>query len=451
MDHNDIRALLLHPHFCRAGKLASHRDRYEANLRAIFRALIFFSPYTTLDQFWPRFARRLCPFWSGQLLETTVLLFVDGRQRYLEGHSHARDHRSARPQARDEVVKAIDSYLHRPPRSQSSRDLGPSFEKALQNWDPERWMWPSQSTDIRGSQLSVKESDARNDFPSSRGEADQYRPQRSWGPSISIREIPGRSGDANSNKSSLASRAPVLPESGSVTAMTAVAADDDAKSHISHPREPPHNTLKRTAPSPADLGPSKRRVGNTDLNTPPTPEEPEQTEVRQRDTSSECLAETNVPTPKEDTEVLNSQEENEPLNPEEAMAHPEVDQANKHGITLEVLEELLNKGFVGIEAQFRAFQEQISRNTTLHTDTEQTVPSPQQIPPAKQYLDEYLRDGNHDVLIKGVGNEIRKLKADLFHGFKDLEHDQTSETWKRMESVWLALDEAEKMAMAGNS
>ena len=110
---------------------------------------------------------------------------------------------------------------------------------------------------------------------------------------------------------------------------------------------------------------------------------------------------------------------------------------------LKAIENLVNQGFVGIEAHVKAIQDRIAQTTAPPA----SQPPPRKLaPPPPPYLDEYLRGRDHEVLVKGVGNEIYRLKKDLLCGLEDHKHDRTSNVWKKMEAIWLALDAAEQLA-----
>lgn len=148
-----------------------------------------------------------------------------------------------------------------------------------------------------------------------------------------------------------------------------------------------------------------------------------------------------------------AQENQEALKHSDTMKHPEqakqseaeLMRIEKVEAQLKAIGEILDKRFSGIEAQVVAVQEKISENAVLHVDRTQTGPPPEKLP-STHYVEEYLRDRNHQVLLKGVSDEIHRIKGYLLHGLRDHEKNQTSAVWRVMEGVWSALDEAEERA-----
>ena len=484
----NIRSLLLQPRFCKDGKNASHRDRFEANLRAIFGSLLYFYDCKDLgEDFWTGFAHRLCPYWDGHNLKEVVLLYAKARERYFEKHSRFEPsgHMSSGVK---KILQLIDGYISRciiAAPTQPSIDLHRTFKEKLRKWDHSPHMTHARKpSDSRDTNLSIKGLAARSDSSPSKHYTDQNRPEGPpRGPAISTREVSLRHEDPGSNRSpSLASRISVPSKPGS---FSMISPDKEVHSpSTTSTRESPHNALKRAASFSVDSGSSKRRAGDADSSTSPTVKQRVQTEIKPKD----ALGPVNPPRHLPDhIKVVNTtMSDDKPESPKagveqsplkhrdtvkqsettrqpetatqsgmvtqpgtvkmlEPVKQPETERVDKIEAQLKSIGELLNKRFSGIEAQVVAIQNQVSQNAVLSVDAAQTSPSPQRLPPP-HYLDEYLKCRDHNVLLEGVSDEIHKIKRYLLYGLRDHEHNQTSDAWKIMEGVWAALDDAERRA-----
>ncbi|RYP05425.1 hypothetical protein DL765_009841 [Monosporascus sp. GIB2] len=445
--HKDMRALLLNPWFCRAGKEAPRHDRFKANLRAIISAYLTFYVYSGLgEEFWSALASRLCHFWHGPGVERVVRVYTEARRRYLREVSPD-VHKTS-----NGIVGALDACLNRaskPPHSKSIPGLRQSFEAKLREWDRNDWMWPPRHQSGHGdNQLSIKGLAARAEGSPSKGNMDQNRPDASpCGPRMSIREITERTRGKDDNEGpSLASRitGPAQPES-----LVTVAPNHESDSDDDATAESPRRPRKRAASFLLDVGPSKRRPGDTDSAAKSPQNGPERIEGERQDTSPGSKAVVSTSTAREQQAALEAQVDDEVAKPPETTLQLDAERIDSIETQLKAIGELLDRRFVGIEAQVKALHDHVGQNAAPLTDTSQSTPLPQQqrvSPTCKPYLDEYLRTGNHNTLVKGVVAEIHSLKRDLLHGLKDHEHDKTSDAWKKMESLWLALEIGEQGA-----
>ncbi len=454
MTHNmKLRSLLLQTSFCQAGKSASRRDRFEANLRAIFKCVSSFYDYSCFgDEFWDAFARGLCHYWDGYVVEEVVHLYAEARRRYLRDHSHDREI----SQISDEVaniVNEIDIFLRRishPKHTQPSASLRQTMMVALKKIDLPSYMWPPMESSSSGDfSFSIKGLAARTDTNLPRGGMGQYHPDgsslasdtRLWKTSEQFRE-------PNDNGSlCLASRISAPPVSGSITV------EHEFYNSANQPRESPQDTLKRRPSFCMDRGPAKRQaIDENTITTPtilnqqkriPLPNKP----PSPANLSSHTAEYTNfadIATPNGTSEDLIPQVNLGTHVPKEPIKQPKTLPVSKIESQLAEIGEVLGKRFDGIEAHVAAVREQISKNAALHADAARTRSLSQEPPP--HYVDEYLSSRDHNLLVKNVNGEIRRIKRYLLYGLRDHEHDQTSDAWKKMEGIWAALDEAEHNA-----
>ncbi|RYP50619.1 hypothetical protein DL768_003901 [Monosporascus sp. mg162] len=447
--HKDIRALLLHPWFCRAGRDAPRHDRFKANLRVIINAYLSFYVYSGLgEEFWSALASRLCNFWGGHTVEKVVRVYIEARKRYLREVSPGAYKTS------NGIVGALDACINRaskPPHSKGVPGLRQSLDAKLREWDRSSWMWPPhQKSGLGDNKLSIKGLAARAEDSPPKGDVDQNRPDAPHrGQRTSIRSISERSrgGDENDDPP-LASRitGPAQPESR-VTVATHYESDSDDDSTA----EPPRNSRKRAASFFFDVRPSKRRPGNTDSAAEAPQKGPEPMEGERQNTPPGDKVVVSASTAREQQAAPEARIEDEVAKPAETTQQLDAERIDSIETQLKAIGELLDQRFVGVEAQVKALHEQVARNAAPLTDTSRLTPFPQQqqqqvSPARKPYLDEYLRTGNHNTLVRGVVSEIHSLKRDLLYGLKDHEHDKTSDAWEKMESLWLALDNGEQGA-----
>ncbi|RYP30209.1 hypothetical protein DL767_006356 [Monosporascus sp. MG133] len=445
--HKDIRSLLLNTWFCRAGKEAPRHDRFEANLRVIINAYLSFYAYSGLgEEFWSALASCLCHFWRGPVVEKVVRVYIDARRRYLREVSPGVCKTS------DGIVGALDACINRaskPPHSKSTPGLRQSFEAKLRKWDRNSWMWPPQHQSGPGdNQLSIKGLAARAEASPPKGNVEPNHadaPPRSS--RTSILSISERSRGRDDNEGpSLASRIadPAEPES-----LVTVASNHESDSDHDSTAESPRNPRKRAASFFFDVGPSKRRLGDRDSAAKSLQKGPERMEGERQDTSPGGEAVVSTSIPREEQAVPEARIEDEVAKPVETTQQLDAERINSIETQLKAIGELLDRRFVGIEAQVKALHERVAQNAAPLTNTLQLTALPQQqpiSPTRKPYLDEYLRTRNYNTLVKGVVAEIHSLKRDLLYGLKDHEHDKTSDAWEKMESLWLALDNGEQGA-----
>ncbi|RYP56995.1 hypothetical protein DL770_010787 [Monosporascus sp. CRB-9-2] len=450
MTHDkDIRSLLLNTWFCRAGKEAPRHDRFEANLRVIINAYLSFYVYSGLGgEFWSALASCLCHFWRGPVVEKVVRVYIDARRRYLREVSSGVDKTS------NGIVAALDACINRaskPPHSKSIPGLRQLFEAKLKEWDRSSWMWPPQHQSGPGdNQLSIKGLAARAEASSPEGNVDQNSPDAPpGGPRTSTRGISERSRGGDDNEGpSLASRitGPARPES-----LVTVATNYESDNDNDFTTESPRNPRKRAASFFFDVRPSKRRPGHTDSAAKSPQKGPERMEGERQDTSPGDKAVVSASTASEQQAAPEARIEDEVAKPADTTQQLDAERIDSIETQLKAIGELLDRRFVGIEAQVKALHEQVAQNAAPLTDTSQSTLLPQQqqqqvSPTRKPYLDEYLRTRNHNTLVRGVVAEIHSLKRDLLYGLKDHEHDKTSDAWEKMESLWLALDNGEQGA-----
>ncbi|RYO88318.1 hypothetical protein DL764_008748 [Monosporascus ibericus] len=442
--HLDIRSLLLHPWFCRAGKGAPRRDRFEANLRVIINAYMSFYLYSGLgEEFWSALASRLCHFWSGFVVEKVFRIYIDARKR------HLREVPPGVHKTSNHIVDALDACINRaskPPHSKGFPGLRQSFEAKLREWDRSSWMWPPHLQSGPGDNpLSIKGLTARAEASPPKGNAGRNRPDAPpHGQRTSIRSIPERSRGGDDNEGpSLASRI-TAPES-----LVPVAPTDGSDSDDDSAAEPPRNPRKRPASFSFDVGPLKRRPGDTDSAVKSRQTGSERMEGGRQETSPGHKAVVSASTAGEQQAAPTVRVEDEVAKPAETTQQLDAERIDSIETQLRAIGELLDRRFVDIETQVKALHEQVAQNAAPLTDDSRPTPLPQQqqvSPTRKPYLDEYLRTRNHNTLVKGVVAEIHSLKRDLLYGLKDYEHDMTGDAWEKMESLWLALDNGEQGA-----
>ncbi|RYO89815.1 hypothetical protein DL766_005131 [Monosporascus sp. MC13-8B] len=443
----DMRALLLNPWFCRAGKEAPRHNRFEANLRVIINAYLTFYVYSGLgEEFWSALASRLCHFWHGPGVERVVRVYTDARRRYLREVSPD-VHKTS-----NGIVGALDACLNRtskPPHSKSIPGLRQSFEAKLREWDRNDWMWPPRHQSGHGdNQLSINGLAARAEGSPPKGNVDQSHPDAPpRGPRMSIRGISERSRGRDDNEGpSLASCITGPAQHGSLATVTP---NHESDSDDDSTAESPLNPRKRAASFLCDVGPSKRRHGDTDSDAKSPRKGPERVEGERQDTSPGGKTVVSTSTAREQQAAPEAQVEDEVAKPAETTRQLDAERIDSIETQLKAIGELLDRRFVGIEAQVKALHERVAKNAAPLTDTSQPTPLPQQqqvSPTREPYLDEYLRTRNHNTLVKGVVAGIHSLKRDLLYGLKDHEHDKTSDAWEKMESLWLALDNGEQGA-----
>ncbi|RYP62998.1 hypothetical protein DL771_009483 [Monosporascus sp. 5C6A] len=446
--HKDIRALLLNPSFCRAGKKAPRHDRFEANLRVIINAYLSFYVYSGLgEEFWSALASCLCHYWRerGPVVEKAVRVYINARRSYLREVSPGVHETS------NGIVGALDACIDRaskPPHPKDTPGLRQSFKAKLREWDRRSWMWPPHHQSGPGdNQLSIKGLAARAEASPPKGNVDQSRPDTpSRGPRMSIQGISELSRGRDDNEDpSLASRiiGPAQPES-----LVTVASNHESDSEDDSTAESPRNPRKRAASFSFDVRPSKRRPGDTDSTARSLQKGPERMDGERRDTSPGDRAMVSTSTARKQQTAPEARIE-EVAKPAETTQQLDAERIDSIETQLKAIGELLDRRFVGIEAQVKALHEHVAQSAAPTTDISQSTPLPQQqqaSPPRKPYLDEYLRTRNHNTLVQGVVAEIHNLKRDLLYGLKDHEHDKTSGAWEKMESLWLALDNGEQGA-----
>ena len=486
-NNTSIRSMLLHARFCAQGKEAPRRLKYESNLRAIFKACIFFYPYASLgDYYWDRVSRCLCHYFAAYLVKEVFHVFLRARKCYLEEEARAGDGYIAAGRGTSEVIRAIDACIRRSawrsarqPRLPAS-ELKDAFHKALETCEPDRWVWHSHTptSDAGEGSISIKGRAERSDFQSqSLGRREDQShpfgsPQGPRAPAEKLEEQDERHMEIGPGPS-LASRISFPSRSVSITATESTHESDTPEDEVdednedegerlynrlleNHATNMSSNPLKRAAPFFVDPGPSKRRVSGPDPAMTNSPQEQE--DLGQNDVSPYATGDSNFTTPNEEPGDLGEPEQSEDLgvniegaalNPEQATTVESTGQELEKGhITkmadqLKAIESLMSQKFDGIEAHVKAIQDSISQSSAPPAIQEPPkIAAPSRAP----YLEEYFRSRNHENLVKSIGNEIYKLKKDLLHGLDDHQHDRTSDAWKKMEKVWIGLDYAEQVA-----